>query len=307
MPIPLLIDCDPGHDDAIALLVALASPEVEVLGVTTVGGNSGLANTTRNALQVLESVGRTDVGVAPGADHPLVRPLVIADHVHGASGMEGPSLPEPTTPPLDEHAIDFLARMVEASPEPPTLVATGPLTNVALFLRRHPGAASGLRRVVLMGGGMAVSNITPAAEFNVWADPEAAEVVFDAGLDVTMVGLDVTHRALVGPGDVDRSRGATAGFVADLLEFFGRFHREVYGLDASPVHDAVAVAHVVWPDLVATEHLNVEVESASPLTRGATVVDVNRVSGRQANCHVAVDIDGEAFRERLLERLYRLP
>lgn len=307
MPVPILIDCDPGHDDAIALLLAVASPEVELLGVTTVGGNSGLENTTRNALQVLELAGRSDVPVAPGCDHPLIRPLVVAVDVHGASGLEGPRLAEPTARPLAEHAVDFMARVIETAPSPITLVPTGPLTNVALLLRRHPTAAARLDRIVLMGGGVAISNVTPAAEFNIWADPEAAEVVFASDIDVTMVGLDVTHQALMSPADVDRGRGRTAEVVADLLEFYGRFHRRVYGLEASPIHDAVAVAHVVWPDLVATERLNVMVESASELTRGATVVDVNRVTGREPNATVAVGVDGGEFVARLTERLYRLP
>jgi purine nucleosidase len=307
MPIPVLIDCDPGHDDAIALLLALASPELAVLGVTTVGGNSGLDHTTRNALQVLELAERPDIPVAPGCDHPLVRPLVIADHVHGESGMEGPTLPEPTTEPIDEHAVDFIARTVASHPEPITLVPTGPLTNVAMLLRKHPDVAAQLDRIVLMGGGVSISNITPAAEYNIWADPEAAQVVFDSGVDVTMIGLDVTHQALLAPEDIDPTTGTCARVVRQLLEFFGRFHREVYGLEASPIHDAVAVGHVVWPDLLTTEHVNVSVESASELTRGATVVDINRVTGRPPNAHVAVDIDGAAFTERLQERLRILP
>ena len=307
MPIPILIDCDPGHDDAIALLLAVASPEVSLLGVTTVGGNSGLANTTRNALRVLELAGRPDIPVAAGCDHPLVRPLEIAENVHGASGLDGPFLPDPTAQPIEEHAVDFIARTVATSTEPVTLIPTGPLTNVAMLLRRHPEVVEGLERIVLMGGGMAISNVTPAAEFNIWADPEAAAIVFDADVDVTMVGLDVTHQALLAPHDVDRSAGICAGVVAEFLEFFGRFHREVYGLDASPIHDAVAVGHVIWPDLLTTEHVNVTVESASELTRGATVVDINRVTDRPPNVHVAVDIDGTAFNERLTERLERLP
>ncbi len=307
MPIPILIDCDPGHDDAIALLLAIASPEVDLLGVTTVGGNSGLANTTRNALQVLELAGRPDIAVAPGEAHPLSVPLLIQDHIHGASGLEGPDLPEPRTEALETHAVDFIVDKVAACDEPVTLIPTGPLTNIALLLRRHPGIAELLDRIVLMGGGMAESNVTPAAEFNIWADPQAADEVFSAGLDVTMVGLDVTHQALLGPDDIDRARGDSARVVAEFLDFFGHFHRDVYGLDASPIHDAVAVAHVIWPDLLEVDEFDVRIETESPLTRGRTVVDLNRVTGHEPNAIVALGIDGERFSRLLVERLYRLP
>ena len=307
MPIPILIDCDPGHDDAIAILLALASPEVELLGVTTVGGNAGLDHTTRNALQVLELADATAMPVARGEARPLSRALVVADHVHGASGMEGPTLPDPRMEPLPGHATDLICGVVDQHPDQVTLVATGPLTNVAVLVRDRPEVARRLRRVVLMGGGMAESNITPAAEFNIWADPEAAALVFGSGLDITMVGLDVTHQALVGPSDLDRTAGRCARVVAELLDYFGRFHRDVYGLEASPIHDAVAVAHVIWPDLLATDLLNVEVETESDLCRGRTVVDVHRVTGRPPNAHVALAIDGHAFTERLVDRLHRLP
>ena len=307
MPTPILIDCDPGHDDAIAILLAIASPEVDLIGVTTVGGNSGLENTTRNALQVLELARRPDIPVAAGAAHPLSVPLHTQDHVHGATGLDGPDLPEPTSREVQTHAVDFIAETVASSDEPVTLIPTGPLTNVALLLRRHPDIAGQLDRIVLMGGGMAESNVTPAAEFNIWADPEAADEVFSAGLDVTMVGLDVTHQALLGPADIDRSAGNSARVVAEFLDFFGHFHRDVYGLEASPIHDAVAVAHVIWPDLLEVDEFDVAIETVSPLTRGRTVVDLNRVTGREPNTKVAVGIDGERFARLLVERLYRLP
>jgi inosine-uridine nucleoside N-ribohydrolase len=307
--VPLLIDCDPGHDDAIALLLALASPEVEVLGVTTVSGNQTLEKTTANAIRVLELVGRGDLRVAAGADRPLERELFVAAYVHGETGLDGPALPPPKAEPVEQHAADFLAERILASSEPATLVPTGPLTNVALFLERHQDAAARLQGIVLMGGAIGEGNVTPAAEFNIWADPEAARTVFRSGLDVTMIGLDVTHKALMTPEHGDRLRGAgrTGTVVAGLLEFYSAFHREVYGFPGSPVHDAVAVAHVLQPELVETKHRNVEIECESELCRGRTVVDVWRRTDREPNAHVGVDIDGDGFLELLLERLSRFP
>jgi inosine-uridine nucleoside N-ribohydrolase len=306
--IPILIDCDPGHDDAIALLLALASPEVELVGVTTVAGNQTLAKTTRNALRVLELAGRGDVPVAAGADRPLTRELVVADHVHGETGLDGPALAEPRGAPVEAHAVDFLAERLCASGRPVTLVPTGPLTNVALFLARYPALVERVERVVLMGGSIGLGNVTPAAEFNVWADPEAAQRVLASGLDLTMIGLDVTHQALLGPTEADRLRpaGAVGAFVADLLGFFGGYHRAHYGWEGAPIHDAVAVAHVIWPGLVDTVRANVEVDCASELCRGRTVVDLHGRSGRAANVHVGVGIDGAAFAEHLVARLTEL-
>lgn len=309
MSIPVLLDCDPGHDDAIAILLALASPELEVLGITTVGGNSGLANTTRNALTVLEVAERTDVPVAAGCDQPLVRPLRIADHVHGKSGMDGPVLFPPTIEPVEAHAVDFIAEKVAASSEPVTLIPTGPLTNIALLLRRYPDVAGNISRVVLMGGAIELGNTTPSAEFNILVDPEAADIVFRSGMDVTMVGLDVTHQARMGKvhGDRLRPQGKSGAFVADLLDFFVRFHQRVYAMDTSPVHDAVAVADVIWPDLLEAERFHVAVETMSPLTAGRTVVDRWRVTGQEPNARVGLAIDGERFGDLVVERISRLP
>src|SRR3712207_2690434 len=246
MSIPILLDCDPGHDDAIALLLALASPEIQILGVTTVAGNQTLEKTTANAIRVLELVGHDDVPVAAGAERPLVREPFVAAYVHGESGLEGPDLPPARGGPVETHAVDFLAERIAAAGEPVTLVPVGPLTNVALLLARHPGAAGGIERIVLMGGAIAEGNVTPAAEFNIWADPEAAQRVFSSGLDVTMIGLDVTHKALLTPADADRLRasGRTGRFVAELFDFFHRYHAETYGFEGSPIHDALALAHV---------------------------------------------------------------
>ena len=301
-PIPILLDCDPGHDDAIALLLALASPEVELRGVTTVAGNQTLEKTTTNALRVLELAGREDVEVGAGAGRPLVREPYVAAEVHGETGLDGSDLPPARRLPLEQHAVDFLAERVGGI----TLVATGPLTNVALLLARHPTARP--ERIVLMGGAIAEGNVTPAAEFNIWADPEAAARVFAAGIDLTMVGLDVTHRALVTRAHAERLReaGRVGRVVAELLDFYGVFHREVYGFDGSPVHDAVALAHVIDPTLLETRHLNVQVDTESRLCRGRTVVDVWERRGLEPNAHVAVGIDSERFLGLLHERLARL-
>ena len=298
----VLLDCDPGHDDAIAILLALASPEVELLGVTTVAGNQTLQKTTDNAIRVLELAGRGDVPVAMGSPRPLVRAPFVAAYVHGETGLDGPDLPEPQGSPVEAHAVDFLAERLAGT----TLVATGPLTNVALLLARYPDARP--ERIVLMGGAIAEGNVTPAAEFNVWADPEAAARVFASGLDVTMVGLDVTHKALLTRAHAETLRGSgrIGEVVAELLDFYGVFHREVYGFDGSPVHDAVALAHAFLPGLLKLERLNVRVDCDSELCRGRTVVDVWRRTGLDPNASVAVSIDDNAFLDLLLERLARL-
>jgi inosine-uridine nucleoside N-ribohydrolase len=297
----ILLDCDPGHDDAIALLLALASPELELLGVTTVAGNQTLEKTTANALRLLEFVGRSDIPVAAGADRPLVREQYVASYVHGETGMDGPDLPPAQRAPLDRHAVDFLADQIRDADGAVTLVPTGPLTNVALLLALHPDARP--ERIVLMGGAIAEGNVTPAAEFNIWADPEAAARVFGSCIDTTMVGLDVTHKALFTPAHVQRLTGRVGDLVAALLEFYGHFHKEVYDFDGSPIHDAVAVAHVIRDDLVQTEYLNTEIDVESELCRGRTVVDVWRRSGREPNSHVGVDIAADGFLDLLVERL----
>jgi inosine-uridine nucleoside N-ribohydrolase len=308
MTTPILIDCDPGHDDAIALLLALASPEVDLLGITTVAGNQTLEKTTANALKILEFVGRTEVPVAAGAPRPLVREPYVAAYVHGETGMDGPDLPAPRTAPVSEHAVDFLAAKLTASPEPVTVIPVGPLTNVGLLLARYPEAADRIDRIVLMGGAIAEGNVTPAAEFNIWADPEAASRVFTSGIDVTMIGLDVTHKALFRPADSERlaATGRVGRLVAELFGFYQQFHSEQYGWDGSPVHDAVAVAHVVRPGIVHTADRGVVVDCGGELSRGRTYVDLWGRAHWEPNAHVAVDIDAQGFVDFLVERLASL-
>jgi inosine-uridine nucleoside N-ribohydrolase len=304
----IILDCDPGHDDAIALLLALASPEVNLLGVTTVSGNQTLEKTTANAIRVLDHVGRTEIPVAAGADRPLVRERHVAADVHGDTGLDGPDLPPPSRKPEVAHAIDWIAMTLTASRSPITLVPTGPLTNIALFLARYPELASRVERIVLMGGAYGEGNVTPAAEFNIWADPEAAHRVFTSGIDLTMVGLDVTHQALLRPRDVDRLRasGRAGRLVADLFEFYVGFHRRSYGWEGAPVHDAVAMAHVIDPGLLTTEHLGVVVDIGPEPSRGRTHVDLSRLSAWERNSSVAVGIDAGVFREMLVTRIASL-
>jgi inosine-uridine nucleoside N-ribohydrolase len=304
--IPVILDCDPGHDDAIALLLALGSPELELLAVTTTYGNQTLEKTTANAIRVLDLAGRDEVRVAAGAERPLRRELAVAAHVHGESGLDGPALPPPSREPAADDAVAMIHACVEQSDRPVTLVPVGPLTNVARYLEEYGGV--GIARIVLMGGAIAEGNMTPAAEFNIWADPEAAQLVLHSGLDVTMIGLDVTHRAVTTPAVQERLRaaGSVGTFVADLVDFFSVYHQQTYGWDGAPIHDAVAIAHVLRPGLVETRLRNVEVELESELCRGRTVVDLWNRTDRLPNAHVGVDLDTQAFFDLLVERVAAL-
>jgi inosine-uridine nucleoside N-ribohydrolase len=299
MTTPIVIDCDPGHDDAIAILLALASPELEIRGVTTVSGNAALDKTTANAIRVLEFAGRGDIPVAAGADRPFVREQYVAAYVHGESGLDGPDLPPPQGSPVDQHAVDFLAEHAAGA----TLVAVGPLTNVALMLAMHPGAEP--ERIVIMGGAIAEGNVTPAAEFNIWEDPEAAQRVFQSGIDLTMIGLDVTHKALMTRAHAERLResGRVGTMVAELFDFFAKFHLRQYGTEDSPVHDAVCIAHLVDPTIVETVHRGVVVDTGGELSRGRTYVDLWGRAEWTPNAHVGTGVDGDRFMELLVERV----
>jgi len=302
--IPLILDCDPGHDDALAIVVALARPELRLLAVTTVAGNAGLDATTRNALRVLTLVGRTDVPVAAGAAGPLLRDLHVAANVHGTSGLAGADLPDPAFEPRREGAVELIRSILEASAEPVTIAAVGPLTNVALLLRTHPDLVDRIDSIRIMGGAITEGNTTASAEFNIWQDPEAADVVLGCGRPITMMPLDVTHQALFGPAETARleALGTRIGAIfADLLRFFSRFHHERYGWDGSPIHDAVTVAHLAVPDLVRTVAYRVDVETTSQLTRGRTVVDLHALTGRPPNVDVGVEIDRARFVDLLVD------
>jgi inosine-uridine nucleoside N-ribohydrolase len=305
---PIILDCDPGHDDALALMLAVSSPEVELVGVTTVAGNQTIEKTTTNALKVLELCGCSDVPVARGAADPLVRRRDVAAHVHGESGLDGPDLPAPSTGPVDEHAVQFLARQIREREGKLTLVPTGPLTNVALLLALEPDARP--ERIVLMGGSVGEGNRTPAAEFNIWADPEAARRVFESGIDVTMIGLDVTHQALVTDADAERLRGVgrVGKVAAELLDFYGIWHRRSYpDLDGSPLHDPVAVSHVIDPTLVRTRPAYIEVDCGWEQGRGRTNVDWRgRLETHPPNATVGLGIDNPRFVELITTRLASL-
>lgn len=307
-PTPIILDCDPGHDDAIAILLALASPELELVAVTTVSGNQTLDKTTANALKVLELAGRSDIPVYAGADKPFVRARDVAAHVHGESGLDGPDLPEPNAHEQEQHAVDFIADELRRRDGKLTLVATGPLTNVGLLCSLHPDARP--ERLVLMGGAIGEGNRTPAAEFNIWADPEAAQRVFTEELDTTMVGLDVTHRALITDDHTERMRGAgkVGKVVAELMDFYARFHKARYpDLDGSPMHDPVCIAHLIDPTLMDVRESFIEVDCTTGPSWGRTNVDWR---GREhfgaPNAKVGLDIDGTRFAELVVSRISAL-
>ncbi|ANB34255.1 purine nucleosidase [Rhodovulum sulfidophilum] len=312
MPRKIIIDTDPGQDDAVAILLALASPdEIEVLGLTAVAGNVPLALTQKNARMVCELAGRRDIRIFAGCDRPLAGQLVTAEHVHGRTGLDGPTLPEPTMPLQEAHAVAFLIETLRAAPEGEiTLCPLGPLTNIATALREAPEIAPRIREIVLMGGAyFEVGNITPAAEFNIFVDPEAAAIVFGSGIPITVMPLDVTHKALVtAPRNAAfRALGTPVGrAVAAMTDFFERYDREKYGSEGAPLHDPCVTAYLIRPELFRGRHVNVEIETEGRFTRGMTVADWWGVSGRAPNATFMGDLDADGFFGLLTERLARL-
>jgi purine nucleosidase/pyrimidine-specific ribonucleoside hydrolase len=304
----VILDVDPGHDDAVAIMMACGSPGLDLLAVTTVAGNATLPKTTRNALRVLSLIGRTGVPVAAGASGPLVRDLRTAEDIHGESGMDGPEIPEATFEPDERGAVELVADTLGGASEPVALIPVGPLTNIAALLRRHPELKGKISRVSLMGGSIGLGNTTPAAEFNIYVDPEAAREVFESGLPITMSGLDVTHRAGVGRAERDRLRGlgGIGEVVAGFLDFFASTYERSFGFDAPPLHDPVAVAAILEPGVLKTRPMNVQIECESDLTRGETVCDLHGVTGRPPNADVGVELDREAFFDLLHDSLGHL-
>lgn len=308
----IIIDTDPGQDDAVAILLALASPdEIEVLGITAVAGNVPLALTARNARMVCELAGRPDIRVFAGCDRPLGRALVTAEHVHGKSGLDGPTLPEPTMPLQEQHGVDFIVDTLRREPSGSvTLCPLGPLTNIATAMQQAPDIIPRIRQIVLMGGAyFQVGNITPAAEFNIYVDPQAAAVVFGAGAPLVVMPLDVTHKALVtaARNDAFRALGTPVGIaVAQMTEFFERFDKEKYGSEGAPLHDPCVTAWLVRPELFSGRRVNVEIETESELTMGMTVADWWGVTTRAPNALFMGDIDADGFFALLTERLARL-
>jgi purine nucleosidase len=308
----IIIDTDPGQDDAVAILLALASPELDVLGITAVAGNVPLARTQTNARIICELAGRPETRVFAGCDEPMQRPLVTAEHVHGKTGLDGPELWHPTMPLQPQHGVDFIIDTLRA--EPPgtvTLTPLGPLTNIATAFARAPDIAARVNEIVLMGGAyFEVGNYTPAAEFNIYVDPEAADIVFKSGVALTVMPLDVTHKALVTRPRLDAfaALGTSTGrFTAEMLDFFERFDIAKYGSEGGPLHDPTTIAYLLRPELFSGRHINVEIETGSELTRGMTVADWWGVTGRAPNATFIGDMDADGFFALLTERLARLP
>ncbi|SFP09145.1 nucleoside hydrolase [Tranquillimonas alkanivorans] len=308
----IIIDTDPGQDDAVAILLALASPdELDVLGITAVAGNVPLELTAKNARIVCELAGKTGVKVFAGCDAPLKRPLVTAEHVHGKTGLDGPTLPDPEMPLQDQHAVDFIIDTLRTEPVGTvTLCPLGPLTNVAAAFQRAPDIVERVQEIVLMGGAyFEVGNITPAAEFNIYVDPEAADIVFKSGVPLVVMPLDVTHKALVtkARNDAFRNLGSPVGVaVAEMTDFFERFDKEKYGSEGAPLHDPCVTAYLLRSDLFSGRHINVEIETVSDLTRGMTVADWWGVTDRAKNATFIGDLDADGFFTLLTERLARL-
>ncbi|KPP87261.1 MAG: purine nucleosidase IunH [Rhodobacteraceae bacterium HLUCCA08] len=307
----IIIDTDPGQDDAVAILLALASPELQVLGITAVAGNVPLPLTQVNARKICELAGRPDIPVFAGCDAPLMRPLVTAEHVHGKTGLDGPTLPEPTMPLQATHAVDFIIDTLRREPAGSvTLVPIGPLTNIAAALQRAPDIAGRVAEIVLMGGAyFEVGNITPAAEFNIFVDPEAAEIVFRAGIRLTVMPLDVTHKALTTEAHVRafRDMGTPVGdAVAALVDFFERYDEAKYGHEGAPLHDPCTIAWLLAPDLFSGRFINVEIEVRSDLTRGMSVADWWGVTDRAPNALFIGDVDAAGFYALLADRIGRL-
>ena len=309
-PRKIIIDTDPGQDDAVALLLALASPELEVLAVTSVAGNVPVALTSLNALKICELAGRADIAVYAGCDRPLARDLVTAEYVHGQTGLDGITLPAPQMRLRDGDAVEEIIRLVRAHPAGTiTLCPLGPLTNIATALQRAPDIAPKIAEIVLMGGAyFEVGNVTPAAEFNIYVDPEAAQIVFRSGVPLVVMPLDVTHKVLTTRARVEafRAMGTHVGqVVASWIDFFERFDMEKYGEDGAPLHDPCVIAYLIRPALFAGRHVNVEIEVDSALTRGMTVADWWGVTGRAANAMFIRDVDADGFFALLTERIGR--
>jgi purine nucleosidase len=309
---PIIIDTDPGQDDAVAILLALASPEFEVLGITAVAGNVPLALTEINARKICELAGRPDLKVYSGAVRPIVRKLVTAEHVHGRSGLDGPILPEPSMPLQKQHAVDFIIETLMSRPAGTvTVCLLGPFTNIGLAISKEPKIASRIKRIVAMGGGFFEGgNVTVAAEFNIYVDPHAADLVFQSDIPITLIPLDCTHQVLTKKVRVEKFRGMTnkvGPAVAQLLDFFERFDEEKYGTDGGPLHDPCVMAWLLRPELFKSREVNVAIECASELTMGMTVIDWWGVSDRKRNATVCRGVDADGFFDLLTHRLAELP
>jgi purine nucleosidase len=308
---PIIIDTDPGQDDAVAILLALASPELDILGITAVAGNAPLALTEVNARKICELAGRPDIKVYSGAIRPMLRNLVTAEHVHGRTGLDGPDLPAPAMPLQQQYAVDFIVEtLMQREAGSITLCCLGPLTNIGLALVREPRIASRIKRIIAMGGGFFEGgNVTPTAEFNIYVDPQAARLVFGSGIPLTLIPLDCTHQALTTRARVEKFRvmkNKSGPATAQLLDFFERFDEQKYGTDGGPLHDPCVIAWLLHPELFTSRDVNVSVECESELTMGMTVIDWWRVTDRKANATVCRGINADGFFELLTTRLATL-
>ena len=308
---PIIIDTDPGQDDAVAILLALASPELEVLGITAVAGNVPLALTELNARKICELAGRPDIKVFAGAIRPMFRTLVTAEQVHGKTGLDGPVLPDPKIQLQKQHGVDFIIETLMARPAGTvTLCTLGPLTNVALALVKEPRIASRIKRIVAMGGGFFEGgNVTPTAEFNIYVDPHAARLVLEAGIPFTLIPLDCTHQALTTKARIDKFRvmkNKSGPAVAEMMDFFERFDEQKYGTDGGPLHDPCVIAWLLRPELFSSRDVSVSVECESELTMGMTGVEWWRVTNRKVNATVCRGINSDGFFDLLTERLAKL-
>ena len=309
-PVPILLDCDPGHDDAVAILLALGSPRIEVLGITTCFGNCSVVDGTRNALRVLELAERSDISVATGAAGPLNGETALGNYVHGVTGLDGPDLPEPKLTAVAEDAVSFQRRLLAAAAQPVTFVVTGPMTNVAQLLREEPGLAARIKEVIFMGGSTERGNHTPTAEFNTYADPEALDAVLTSGVAVRMVGLNLTHQALATQEVVDRMAAMdhrVGQVCAAWMGFFGDSYNRLWEFDAPPVHDPCTIAALIDPSVIEWREAFVAVELEGRWTRGTTVVDLHdRYPGEKPNASVAMRLDSGAYWDLVLGSLDNL-
>jgi inosine-uridine nucleoside N-ribohydrolase len=306
MPHKIIIDCDPGHDDAIAILLAAHHPDISLQAITTVAGNQSVDKTTRNALKVCSLANICDVPIAMGMDRPLVRPPRFSPEIHGESGLDGPNIPEPDIEPVPQHAVNLLIDLLLNSEGDITFVPTGPLTNIAMAMSREPAIIPRIKAISLMGGAIGLGNKTPSAEFNIWADPESAAIVFASGCPITVSTLEVTHQALATPEVLNRLRSAqrpVATFAAELLSFFGDTYRREFGFPVPPVHDPCAVAAVIAPDILRAHNMHVEVETQSELTAGRTVCDVYGITGKPPNACVGYGLDVSRFWNMVIDTL----
>ena len=313
MPKKIILDCDPGHDDAVAIMLAIASDDIDLLGITCVGGNATLENTKLNALKICSLLKREDIPIYAGSDKPLKYDLVTAEHVHGKSGLDTDGEPinlDPSHRIKEMSAIDFIINECKNAEEPIYLCPTGPLTNIALCLQKDPSIKDKIKEIVLMGGAaLCLGNITPAAEFNIYVDPHAANVVFNSGVEITMMGLDVTHKVNVNDqiiNSIKTNNNKASFFFADLMDFYSRFHRELYETGDCPLHDPCVIAYLIDNEIFKGKKVHVQVEENSDLTRGETVVDWLGVKKLNPNCNVITEADSDRFFKILKKELAKL-